>query len=564
MILVDAFYWHVFKTTKDKELQKKILRSNFICYVRFVYETIFQKNLKGFGYDVDKGVVEYGYACAKFLEDSYKLQCVDFDELIVFNIINIPPRFGKTETIAVFHSWYIGRNPQSHFINVSYSEPLTVESCKKVKHILKDYNYRWLFPAVKIAKDCDTSSFFKTTEMGEYFSTGITGGVTGRGVGNTKKNMFRPSGFLGIDDPLKAIDWNSSTIRDAVNNGFKDALPSRFNTKYKFYVLSMQRLHKEDLCGYLDSNFPSAYKRKLILPALIKNLPLCRENCNEKFLKDMESENTDTFQSQYMQDPTIEGDVVFNVNKIHTLYKEPPKSLIFNSFTIADTSMTASKNSDFTVFGHFYVYAIPEWRDYWDEDIEDFRDKEKIVKLLLSEIYVTKLNAAHLFTNFQIFLDQRLESATVPPRVLYIETKVSGIGLFQDLQMAKQRGGKYEKEAFILQELGKERASKEDRFVGVSPYVEREQFQIFHDEGRLLMNTHSTTNYIKNHLHNISRTKNSGVKDDIADVITYGLANTFLRVMNSGHDDLGRLSFNVTKELKHKILQERQFSHRRF
>lgn len=441
---------------------------------------------------------------------------------------------------------------------------MTVESCKKVKYILRDHNYRWLFPHVKIAKDCDTSNFFKTAEGGEYFSTGITGGVTGRGVGNVKKNMFRPSGFLGIDDPLKAIDWNSPVVRDAVNDAFKDALPSRFNTSRKFYVLSMQRLHKEDLCGFLDSNFPSAYKRKLILPALIKGLPLCRENCNEKFLQDMENENNETFQSQYMQNPIVEGDIVFDISKIHNLYVEPPKSLIFHSFTVADTSMVASKTADFTVFGHFYVYAIPEWRDYWDDDAEDFKNKNKIVKLLLSEIYVTKLNAANLFTDFQIFLDQRLESATVPPTVLYIETKASGIGLYQDLEIARQKGGKYDKTGFILQELGRERLSKETRFTSVSPYVQQEHFEIFHDEGRIFKNTHSTTNYIKNHLYNISRTKNSGIKDDIADVITYALANTFLRVMNNGNNDLGRLAFNVTSELKKRMLQERKFNRHNF
>ncbi|MEY3415705.1 MAG: Klebsiella phage [Pseudomonadota bacterium] len=440
---------------------------------------------------------------------------------------------------------------------MSYSEPLTTESCKKVKYIIKDHHYQWLFPNVKIAKDCDTSNFFKTTEQGEYFSTGITGGVTGRGVGNTKKNMFRPSGFLGIDDPLKAIDWNSVVTRNGVNDAFKDALPSRFNLSRKFYVLSMQRLHREDLCGYLDSNFPSAYKRKLILPALIKGLPLCNENCSSKFLKDMENENIDTFSSQYMQDPRQEGDILFDVNKIQTIYIEPRKDLIFHSFIVADTSMVNKPTADFTVFGHFYVYVVDNWRDYWDEGGRHFFNKHMIVKLLLREIYVTRIDAANLPVNFEGFVDERLTGSIVPPQKIYIETKSSGIALHQHMQMLQQYGGKYNTSGFSLQELGKENLNKELRFAQVSPYVKNEQFEIYGN--RIHINHHSTDSYIRNHLSNITRTKNSSVKDDIADVITYGLANTFLRVMSDEKKDLGQLSYDVINKLTRRIQQERQY-----
>jgi hypothetical protein len=558
MILVDEFYYNVFKKTKDKELQKIILRSNFICYLRFVYSKIFRKKLKGFGFDSNKGLVEYGYALAKFLEDNYKMQSILSDKFVKFQIVNIPPRFGKTETCAVFHSWYMGRNPESHFLGGSYSESLTTESCKKVKYIIKDYYYQWVFPDTIISKDCDTANFFKTTKLGEYYSTGMTGTVTGRGAGNITNNTKRPNGFIFLDDPLKAGDSNSPVVRNAVNETFLSTFLSRCNHPYVSYIIIMQRLHTEDLCGFLNNKFPNVSKRELILPALIKELSLCRANANETFLGDMKAESPEIFWSQFMQTPTLEGDLVFDINKIHILDIEPPKELIFHSFTVADTSMVNKPTADFTVFGHFYVYAVPNWRDYWNNEYQCFDNRDKIVKLLLREIYVTRIDAMNLLDNFEGFLDERLDNATVPPHKVYIETKSSGIALHQQIQTLQQRGGKYNKAGFSLQELGKENLPKELRFAQVSHHVKNEQFEIFGN--RMYINAYSTERYILNHLSNITRTKNSSIKDDIADVITYGLANTFLRVMGDGKTDLGQLSYDVINKLTRKIQNEKHYS----
>ena len=250
-------------------------------------------------------------------------------------------------------------------------------------------------------------------------------------------------------------------------------------------------------------------------------------------------------------------DILFDVEKIQTIYIEPQKDLIFHSFIVADTSMVNKPTADFTVFGHFYVYVVDDWRDYWDEEGRHFFNKHMIVKLLLREIYVTRIDAANLPINFEGFVDERLTGSLVPPQKIYIETKSSGIALHQHMQMLQQYGGKYNTSGFSLQELGKENLNKELRFAQVSPYVKNEQFEIYGN--RIHMNHHSTDSYIRNHLSNITRTKNSSVKDDIADVITYGLANTFLRVMSDEKKDLGQLSYDVINKLTRRIHQERQY-----
>lgn len=557
-MLVDYFYWYVLNSTKNQELQKKILRSNFICFVKTVYKKIFNKTLKGFSVDFDRGLSEYGYLLAKYLEDMYKMQCTTNlnEEFIKYHIINIPPRFGKTETCAIFHAWYLGRNPQSHFLGASYSESLTTESCKKVKLIIKHPIYQAVFPDTTIAKDCDTANFFKTTKQGEYYSTGITGTITGRGAGNKIEGVERPNGFIFLDDPLKAGDAQSPVVRNAVNEAFLSTFLSRKNHPYVPYLIIMQRLHTDDLCGLIENTFINNKKRKLTLPALIKNNPLCEANANALFLKDLQAD-PQVFWAQYMQMPSLDGDLVFDRNKIKTIYIEPPKELIFNSFTVADTSMVNKPNADFTVFGHFYVYAIPEWRDYWNPETKKFNEPHKIVKLLLREIFVTKIDAMNLTNSFETFLIDRLNNALVPPSIVYIETKSSGIALYQEVQNGLEYN-KYNKANFVLQALGKENLPKELRFSQVSSWVSKDVFEIF-DENQRNVNSFSTNEYILNHLSRITRVKNSSIKDDIADVVTYALTSTFLRTVDNSKTDLGNFYYDTLNKLTHKILEEQRY-----
>lgn len=556
LLLLDEYHWRRFKISKDQEVQKQILRSSFICYVRFTYRYIFKKTLKGFKIDIKNCRVEFAYALAKFLEDTYKLQCrFNLKKFYKHHVINIPPRFGKTELCAVFHSWYFGRNPESHFLGGSYSESLTTESCKKVKYIIKTHFYQWIFPDTVIAKDCDTANFFKTTNRGEYYTPGITGTITGRGAGNITNNTIRPNGFIFLDDPLKAGDANSPVVRNTVNDTFISTFLSRCNHPYVHYLIIMQRLHTEDLCGFLETRFPNASTRKLVLPALIGNKPLCSANASKIFLEDLKNESPDVFWSQYMQKPSQEADLVFDVKQIFTLDNEPPKELLFHSFTVADTSMVNKPTADDTVFGHFYVYAVPNWMDYWDRDTGSFRNKHEIVKLLLREVFVTKIDAKNLLTAFQNFLDHLLEKATLPPDRVYIETKASGITLFQEINALKDRGGKYFDSGFSLQELGKENLPKELRFASVSHLVKDQRFEILRDDKRDFISGHSKTQFIKDHLSKISRIKNSSIKDDIADVITYALTNTFIGARDNRNVYLGHLQQDVISQLTHKMLR---------
>jgi predicted phage terminase large subunit-like protein len=96
---------------------------------------------------------------------------------------------------------------------------------------------------------------FVTTAQGYRFSTSVGGTLTGRG-GN----------IVVIDDPLKPEDAISDVKRSAVNEWFDRTLYSRLDSKRDdVIILIMQRLHVEDLAGYVLHKEPWVH---LNLPAI--------------------------------------------------------------------------------------------------------------------------------------------------------------------------------------------------------------------------------------------------------------------------------------------------------
>jgi len=87
---------------------------------------------------------------------------------------------------------------------------------------------------------------FLTTRAGYRYATSVGGTLTGRG-GN----------LIIVDDPIKPEDALSEARRSAVNEWFDRTLYSRLDDKRNdTIVLIMQRLHVEDLAGYVTQKEP--------------------------------------------------------------------------------------------------------------------------------------------------------------------------------------------------------------------------------------------------------------------------------------------------------------------
>lgn len=157
-------------------------------------------------------------------------------------IINITPRHMKSIICSVaFPAWILGHNPTATIITVSYADDLSEKFASDCRRVMESHWYKKIFPLARINPKRNRMTEFETTRGGGRFATSVNGVLTGRGAD-----------YLIIDDPIKPQDANSATIREKVNEWFSSTLYSRLNDKAKGkIVLIMQRLHEDDLTGYL-------------------------------------------------------------------------------------------------------------------------------------------------------------------------------------------------------------------------------------------------------------------------------------------------------------------------
>ncbi len=232
-------------------------------------------------------------------------------------IINIPPSYGKTEfAVKLFISWILGQNDKLRSIYATYDDKLATETPADVKNMIKSKAYQKVFGEKKLAKGADQKWYLdkEGRKIGGMFSTTLGGGITG----------FHAD-YLIIDDPMKAALANNRAERESVKNWYESSSTTRLrksNQKAAIIVI-MQRLHEDDLVGYLLSGegaekwthinltgiedteqvyeFMDFYYKR---PA---NEPLHPLMETKEMLEERKQDMRDKWYPQYMQDPrTIE------------------------------------------------------------------------------------------------------------------------------------------------------------------------------------------------------------------------------------------------------------------
>jgi hypothetical protein len=157
-------------------------------------------------------------------------------------IINIPPAYGKTEfAVRLFVSWFLGNAPKKRVIYTSYSDDLATKTPAEVKGLITSKTYNKVFPNIALGRKTADKEWYLESNGG-MFSTTVGGGITG----------FHGN-IVIIDDPMKAIEKNSKATRDLVKNFYKGSITSRLrkDDPNSAIIVIMQRLHEDDLVGYL-------------------------------------------------------------------------------------------------------------------------------------------------------------------------------------------------------------------------------------------------------------------------------------------------------------------------
>ena len=240
-------------------------------------------------------------------------------------IINMPPRYGKTELLVKsLISIGLALNPRSKFIHTSYSETLALDNSESVKDLIESDDYQKFFN-VKLKKDSKSKRKWYTDQGGGIYAAASGGQITGFGAGQVENESEAEQEFLNdvdqmqqkfkgaiiIDDPIKPEDADSPDMREKINQRFDNTIRSRVNSRNTPIIIVMQRVHERDLSGYLIDLEPDEWE-VLMMPAISnegKALWPFKHTIEE--LMKLKQVNELVFENQYQQDPKPQKGLVF-------------------------------------------------------------------------------------------------------------------------------------------------------------------------------------------------------------------------------------------------------------
>jgi len=160
-------------------------------------------------------------------------------------IVNIPPGYMKSLIANVFTpAWVWGDKDSgtSRWIFWTYASDLTIRDSRKCRSLIESEWYRWLYPEVELSDDQNQKGNFATTRHGARISLSVDGLGTGA-AGN----------HVMMDDPHNAqAATYSDTVRNLTIENYRTKMVNRQRPPNSgMRMLIMQRLHEEDLTGYL-------------------------------------------------------------------------------------------------------------------------------------------------------------------------------------------------------------------------------------------------------------------------------------------------------------------------
>lgn len=472
---------------------QQLIQQDYGKFLQYIFKAFYDKKLRGMEKD--------GYA-RKIVNE---LQSIAIEKNTKKLMINIPPRFGKTQiTTICFVAWCLGRNPRAQFLCVSMTYDLVKVIVSETFKIIKSDEFKEIFPHCELSTHERKSTSFATTKGGYVRGIGAGGSITGKGAGNDDE-IF--GGCIIIDDIIKPSDIHGIKLQQRNDWYYETAFSRRNITAGKNatpIIIVGQRLHPQDIFGYLTENEGEDEWKKLILPALDENNhPLCNEVMSYEELQNLKRTKPDVYYLQYQQqvNPELDSNQIFKEGWFQFL-STPPKSLFrFGTTDFAITDKTSSDNSVFAVF-----------------DIFKINDR---FCLYLHDILIGKFSSADMVDEFFKFFNRYYgKNMTKINNVqcIFIED-VAISSIYKDFIYKKQK----EQYPHMKYELGssKRAKSKIDRFLAIQPLFK--EFHLFLPAG------HQHNREIISELISIRGDMiKKKQKDDIADVISDAFYHTYV------------------------------------
>ncbi len=276
-------------------------------------------------------------------------------------IVMCPPRSGKSEETTInFPAYLLGNKPTSEIITSSYSEDLAMKFGGRTRDLMDTQEYRAIFPEVKLKEDEQAKGKWRTNKGGSYFSTGIGGGLTGRGAD-----------VLIIDDPVKnQEEADSQTIRDKHWDWFISTAYTRLQPNAKV-IVTLTRWHLDDLAGRILANPEFSKLTKVIsFPAIAEEDEEFRKKGEALWpsmypIEELESikraSGTFVFNALYQQRPIISENQEFRKHWFQYDEWENIQHKDTRNFLTIDTAISKKASADYTGIVKNYVDRENKW-----------------------------------------------------------------------------------------------------------------------------------------------------------------------------------------------------------
>lgn len=156
-------------------------------------------------------------------------------------IVNIPPGTTKSTIVTIMWPvWLWTQDATLRIITNSYSGGLSIEHATKSKDIIQSDKFRALFPHIVIRKDKSGKQNYENTETGYRYATSTGATITG----------FHAHVIIN-DDPVNPKQAESEPLRVQANEHTKTLSSRKVDKANTPVVTIMQRLHEEDVTGYM-------------------------------------------------------------------------------------------------------------------------------------------------------------------------------------------------------------------------------------------------------------------------------------------------------------------------
>lgn len=229
-------------------------------------------------------------------------------------IINVPPRSGKTELAVVnYIAWCMGNFPDCEFIHSSFSARLATNNAFMARSVMQTDMYQSIFGRPNFLHDSNAKNDYRTKEGGVVYAAGAGGTITGYGAGKMRDYF---GGAIIIDDPHKAAEAESEVMRKNIIDWFFSTIESRKNHPDTPIIVIMQRLHEEDLSGFLLAGGSGDNWEHVCIPAETDGASFWEEQFPIEELRRLKEASAYRYSGQYMQTPAPDAGGMFKTEAI--------------------------------------------------------------------------------------------------------------------------------------------------------------------------------------------------------------------------------------------------------